>query len=104
MKIFTFPFHDYKRLIEICSFCDFKHFSTTLLHVNVLKNKSTSYSLGKEIPPKIGITEIQNISLNKQTSIVYLAVPIKTKRHAGHEINFFSDSHLAPKFFKVVAK
>ena len=23
---------------------------------------------------------------------------------AGHEINFFSDSHLAPKFFKVVAK
>ena len=21
----------------------------------------------------------------------------------GHEINFFSDSHLAPKFFKVVA-
>ena len=44
MKSFTFPFHDYKRLIDICSFCDFKHFSTTLLHVtcnlhlNVLKN------------------------------------------------------------------
>ena len=41
------------------------------------------------MPPKKGITEIQNISLNKQTSIVYLAVPTKTKRNAGHEINFF---------------
>ena len=56
------------------------------------------------MPPKKGITEIQNISLNKQTSIVYLVVPTKTKRHAEHEINFFSDSHLAPKFLKVVAK
>ena len=56
------------------------------------------------MPPKKGITELQNIPLNQQTIIVYLAVPTKTKRHAGHEINFFSDSHLAPEFFKVVAK
>ena len=27
----------------------------------------------------------------------------KLRGLSGHEINFFSDSHLAPKFFKVVA-
>ena len=33
-------------------------------------------------------------------TFVYL-LPVKVT--TGHEINFFSDSHLAPKFFKVVA-
>ena len=33
------------------------------------------------------------------TFVYLLAVKVTT----GHEINFFSDSHLAPKFFKVVA-
>ena len=29
---------------------------------------------------------------------------LHTVPYTGREINFFSDSHLAPKFFKVVAK
>ena len=41
------------------------------------------------MPPKKGITELQDIPLNQQKIIVYLAVPTKTKRHAGHETNFF---------------
>ena len=37
----------------------------------------------------------------KGQGMIFVAHVIK--QSTGHEINFFSESHLAPKFFKVVA-